>query len=66
MEELSLRDIIEILLKGKWIIAIVTAVCVIFAGVYSFAVLDKQYEAETMLMVSPVALNTAASRGVAV
>lgn len=63
MDELSLRDVIEILLKGKWIIAVITAVCVIFAGVYSFAVLDKQYEAETMLMVSPVSLNTVASGG---
>lgn len=55
MEEISLREIIEIILKGKWIIAVITAVCVVASVVFSFFVLDSTYEAQTMLMVSPVA-----------
>lgn len=55
MEEISLREIIEIILKGKWIIAVITAACVIVAAVFSFFVLENTYEAQTMLMISPVA-----------
>ena len=55
MEEISLREIVEIILKGKWIIAVITAICVVASVVFSFFVLDSTYEAQTMLMVSPVA-----------
>jgi succinoglycan biosynthesis transport protein ExoP len=55
MEEISLREIIEIILKGKWIIAVITAICVILAAVWSFFILESTYEAQTMMMVSPIA-----------
>jgi succinoglycan biosynthesis transport protein ExoP len=54
MEEISLRELIEIILKGKWIIALVTAVFMLVSGVVSFFLLDPTYEAQTMLMISPV------------
>ena len=54
MEEISLKEIVEIILKGKWIIAVITAVCVLLTGFASFFVLSPQYEAETMLMISPI------------
>jgi len=31
MEEISLRELIEIIIKGKWIIVAVTAVCIAIA-----------------------------------
>jgi capsular polysaccharide biosynthesis protein len=53
-EEISLRELIEILLKGKWIIVAVTAVAVLISGVLSFFVLEPTYEARaTMLVVQP-------------
>lgn len=53
MEEISLRELIEIVLKGKWIIAVITLVCVLSAGVMSF-LMEPVYEAKTMLMISPI------------
>lgn len=53
-EEISLRELIEILLKGKWGIVAVTAVAVLISGVLSFFVLEPTYEARaTMLVVQP-------------
>jgi len=54
MEELSLIEIIQILLRGKKIIAIVTLVFIIFSLIVSFFILDPVYEAQTMLMISPI------------
>ncbi|MGE4284166.1 MAG: GumC family protein [Clostridia bacterium] len=53
-EEISLREIIEVLLKGKWIIAIFTAVCVFLSGIYSVFLMEPIYNAKSTLMVSPV------------
>ena len=44
-EEISLREIIEILLRGKWLIAIITIACMLVSGIFSFFVMDPTYEA---------------------
>ncbi len=54
MEEISLRELIEILLKRKKIIAVITAVAIIASGVISFLVLDPVYEAKAILMASGI------------
>lgn len=54
LEEISLRELIEILLKRKKIIAIITAVAIIASGVISFLVLDPVYEAKAILMASGI------------
>lgn len=53
-QEISLRELIEILLQGKWLIAALTVIAVVVSGVLSFFVLEPTYEARaTMLMVQP-------------
>ncbi|MEA4963991.1 GumC family protein [Lutispora sp.] len=54
MEEISLRELIEILLKRKKIIAIITAITIIASGVISFLVLEPVYEAKAILMASGI------------
>jgi len=63
-EEISLRDLIEILLKGKKVIAIITAIAIIAAGLISFLVLDPVYEAKTILMASGVNAKTQSQSGI--
>lgn len=58
MEEISLRELIEIILKGKWVIAVITLVCIFISGVASFLI-EPVYEAKTMLMISPIAAGAA-------
>lgn len=53
-EEISLREIIEILWGGKWIIAVVTAFFMVASGILSFFVLDPEYEAKSTLMVQNI------------
>lgn len=52
MEEVSLRELIEVLLKWKWLIAILTIVAVLTSGVLSFFVLTPTYEARATLWVN--------------
>ncbi len=58
MEEISLRELIEILLKKKWIIVISTVVCMLAGAVLSFFVLDSVYEAKSTFMVAPISLGS--------
>ncbi|MFA5523148.1 MAG: GNVR domain-containing protein [Tissierellales bacterium] len=51
-DEISLRELIEALLKGWKLIAIITAICVLVAGVYSFYIIEPTYEAKSVLMAS--------------
>ncbi|MBK5252183.1 MAG: hypothetical protein JJE29_06075 [Peptostreptococcaceae bacterium] len=53
-EEISLRELIEALLKRKKAIALITLVCIVLAGVYSFFILKPSYEATAMLRLSGV------------
>ena len=57
MEEISLRELIEILIKRKKIIALITLVAIFFSVVLSFIILKPTYEAEMILMASNVSEN---------
>jgi len=61
-EEISLRELIEIILRGKWIIAAITVTAVIITGIYSFFIISPTYEARSTLMVSPLVQGNAPSR----
>jgi len=52
MEEISLRELIEALLKNKRIIAIITILAIALSAVVSFLILEPVYEAKTVLMAS--------------
>ncbi|KPU27372.1 hypothetical protein TR13x_04640 [Caloranaerobacter sp. TR13] len=51
-DEISLREIIEVLLKGWKLIAIITIISVLTSGIFSFFIIDPTYEARTTLMAS--------------
>lgn len=53
-EEISLREIIEVLIRGKWIIALITVIAVLIAGIFSFFIIPPTYEATATLMVSAI------------
>jgi uncharacterized protein involved in exopolysaccharide biosynthesis len=54
MDELNLREVIETVIKGKWIISIITVVCMVLSIMISSFFLKPVYEAQTMLMISPI------------
>lgn len=55
-EEISWREVIEILLQGKWLITAITVTAMLVSGIFSFFVLDPTYEARvTLLVVQPKA-----------
>lgn len=49
-EEINLRELIEVLINGKWIIIGICFVAVLAAGVLSFFVLPEKYEARATIM----------------
>lgn len=57
IEEISLRELIEILIKRKKLIAIITATAILIAALFSFFILKPTYEAEMILMASNVSEN---------
>lgn len=52
MEEISLRELIETLIKRKKAIALITIGAILIAGIFSFLILDPTYEAKMILMTS--------------
>lgn len=52
MEEISLRELIEILIKRKKMIAIITAASVLISTIFSFFILKPTYEAKMVMMTS--------------
>lgn len=52
IDEISLRELIEILIKKKKEIALITAGFILVAAIFSFAILDPTYEAKMILMTS--------------
>ncbi len=52
MEEISLRELIEILIKRKKLIAILTTLVIFITGIINFVFLTPVYEAKTILMAS--------------
>lgn len=63
MEEISLRELIEILLKRKKIVAIITIIAIAASGIFSFFILDPVYEAKTVLMASGMNVKSQAQSG---
>lgn len=53
-EEINLRELIEVLIRGKWIIALITVIAVLAAGIFSFFIIPPTYEATATLMVSDI------------
>lgn len=51
-DSIELRRLIEVVLKGKWIIAGITLIAMLVTGVVSFFVLEPTYQARTTLLVS--------------
>jgi capsular polysaccharide biosynthesis protein len=64
-EEISLRELIEILLKGKWVIIGLTLIALIISGIVSFYVLEPTYEAKAVLSVEKYIIPTTANSGLA-
>lgn len=62
-EEISLREMIEVLLRGKVTIAVITGVAVLVAGVLSFFVLPPTYEATATVMVNQAPQQPAQEQG---
>lgn len=54
MEEVSLREILEVIIKRKWLIIISVFVCVFVSFILSFFVLKPVYEAKATFMVMPI------------
>lgn len=50
-EEISLREIIEVMLNYKWVIAAVTAAVIALSGIYSFFILQPVYEAGAVILI---------------
>lgn len=50
-EEISLREIIQTVWDGKWIISIITVVAVLLAGFYSVFALSPTYEVQSIVRV---------------
>jgi uncharacterized protein involved in exopolysaccharide biosynthesis len=50
--EISLREIIEVILNGRKLIAIITAVSLLLTSIFNFFILEPTYEAKTILMAS--------------
>lgn len=51
-EEISLRELIEILIKRRMLIVSITVVCILLGGIVSFLVLEPVYETRMVLMAS--------------
>jgi len=62
-EEISLRELIEIMLKGKKLIAIITIATIILGGIVGF-IADPTYDATAVLLTSPISGNTINSASV--
>lgn len=56
-QEISMREIIEIIWKGKWVIVLITLFTMFTSGIINFFILDPVYEAKTTVMVSPNGTN---------
>ncbi|MFZ5968914.1 MAG: GumC family protein [Bacillota bacterium] len=58
MEEISLRELIEILIRQRKLIVGVTLACLLVSYVFSFFVLDPVYESKAILMASSITQKT--------
>lgn len=51
-ETIELRELLEIMLKRKWLIAVVVVICLAIGSIYSFFMVTPLYRSETTLMVN--------------
>ncbi|MEW6621765.1 MAG: Wzz/FepE/Etk N-terminal domain-containing protein [Bacillota bacterium] len=51
-EEINLRELIEVLIRGKVLIAVITIVAVLVSGVFSFFIISPTYQAKATLLIS--------------
>ena len=58
MDEYSVRDLIEIILKRKWVIISITIFCLLVSGFLSFFILKPVYEAKTSIMITPIKIES--------
>jgi uncharacterized protein involved in exopolysaccharide biosynthesis len=49
-DEISLKELIEILLKNKTLIITITLIVTLLAGIFSFLIVEPTYEADVVLM----------------
>lgn len=63
-DEISLRELIEALIKGKKLIAMITIACFLLGAIASFVILPEKYEATSVLLVSPVTMEDAKLDGI--
>ncbi|WP_372995845.1 GumC family protein [Lutispora sp.] len=54
MEDISLRELIEILLRGKKIITLITVIAILVSGIINYMVLEPEYEGKVVLMASGI------------
>jgi len=57
-QEISLRELIETLWKGKVLIAIITAISLILAAVASFIIMDERYESLVTLRTNEIKMSS--------
>lgn len=57
-ETIELRELLEIVWKGKAVIAVCTIVCMLLAGIASWFVLDEKYESKAVVQVASAVQDT--------
>lgn len=51
-ESVEFRQLIDVILRGKWVISIITIVAIVFSGIVSWFVLDEKYESKAVVQIS--------------
>jgi len=64
MEEMSTREIIETIIKGRTTILGLTAICIVIGLIVNLFILEPVYEAETTLMISPISQTNANAKAI--
>ena len=57
-DEISLRELIEAILNGKVLIAVITVAAILISTIVSFFFLPKTYEAKSVLLTNPISIST--------
>lgn len=50
-ETIEFRELIKIILNGKWVIALVTSICILLTGVLSWFILPEKYNSKSVVQV---------------
>jgi len=62
-EEISLRELIEIILRGKWLIIMFTLLAMIISIIFSFWIVKPTYEAKTILAANQIEVPQTSKEG---